>query len=93
MTFTFLDFLEIDCNKYHIIPKEFMPTKIYDISFEGWQFMVIVDNIEFHNSLHFVKKTIDSFVEIYKDTHAFSQPIFTIKANGTICLKMGTREI
>lgn len=54
MTFTFLDFLEIDCNKYHIIPKEFMPTKIYDISFEGWQFMVIVDNIEFHNSLSFM---------------------------------------
>lgn len=86
--------ISIDEEKYNIIPSSWMPTKFYNITFEGWKGFSLDANCSVLTEMVTMASiTIKGFIELYKDTHAFSQPGMYIKPDGTFGFKIMTMEI
>jgi len=81
-------------DEHKIIPLNWMPTNFYKITFEGWNcFTFDVDDETLSIIVEMASKTFHSFVNIYKKTHAFTEPEFCIKQDGTFYIDVGTMEI
>jgi hypothetical protein len=83
---------EIESN-HRVIPSDWQPTKMYSIMVEGWNAGSLNgDNSEWIRVLLFASKIFHSFVDLYKNTHAFTDPQLSYRADGTIFIKFGTME-
>ncbi len=83
-----------DClNKCKLIPLSVNPTNFYTITFEGWnKFKFEVDDEVFNKIIIMAYNTICSFIKLYEHTHAFTEPQFGFKPDGTCYIKIGTME-
>lgn len=83
----------LDESDYTIMCNTFCPTKFYTITFDGWKtpIMSLEDNT-FREITELASKSIVNVVKIYKETHAFTQPQFFFKPDGTFGVKIGTLE-
>lgn len=85
------DPLHLDEDEYCIIPMNWAATRYYTFTFEGWGHFTLDVNDETMNIIiRMARKTLNSFMEIYKETHVFTQPILAVKPNGTFSVKIGT---
>ncbi len=84
----------LDLSEIKMIPLNWCPTKHYTISISGFdKFTVQKNDIEFSKILIFASETVKSFINVYKDTHAFSEPVFGYNLNDRlISIKIGTME-
>ena len=90
---TLTDKFNLDEDDYKIIPINGCPTKFYSINFDGWgHFSSSSTDSGFIIAVNLAVKTIRSFIELYKETHAFTQPQFYYKPDGTFGVKIGTME-
>jgi|GEM_PF-5943136 hypothetical protein len=85
------DQINLDEEEYNIIPINWGATKYYNINLEGWPKLTVSHEDEIFNKiLPFAVNIIHSFINLYKETHAFSQPHFIWNMNGSFSIKIGT---
>ena len=81
-------------DKCKLIPINVMPTKFYTITFEGWKpHMICYDDAGLNESIIMACASMDKIIELYRETHAFTEPMLSIMPNGIITLKIGTMEL
>lgn len=77
-----------------MIPFQGCPTKYFEASFKGWKKVELsCTNSALNEALYVGSKTLEAVVSMYKETHAFSDPVFTWKPDGEFCLKVGLMEM
>jgi hypothetical protein len=88
------DQLRLNEDDHKIIPITMCVPEFYTITFEGWKnySLIIVDD-GFMKIMELAKSTVNSFIDLYKQTHAFTQPQFIMKMDGMPCIKIGIMEI
>ncbi len=85
-----VDQFNLNEEDYKIIPFTWCPTSFHTITFEGWKKNSFDFNDQvFSNIIELASKTLNLFIDFYKNTHAFSQPIFCLKPDGTFYIKIG----
>ncbi len=81
-------------DKCTIIPVNICETRSYTFSFEGWKIKFLsIEDSELNDAIIMASASIDKLIEIYGNTHAFTQPILSISPNGIMTVKIGTMEI
>jgi hypothetical protein len=72
-----------------------MPTKFYTINFDGWSpFTFVCEDKSLNEMLQVANKTLEGFMNLYKDSHAFTEAQFMFyPEKGTCGIKIGTLEI
>jgi hypothetical protein len=86
------EWIQIEETDYRIIPRCWVPTKFHTITFHGWQFVISAQDQSCIDLFELASSTVTSFVRIYKNTHAFTEPQLSIKPDGEITIKIGTME-
>jgi len=90
---TLLNEFNLDPDDYKIIPLHICPTKFYSIAFQGWDKVSIDSNGSgLTTMVNLAAYTLKGFIKLYKETHAFTQPEFYYKPDGTFGVKIGTME-
>lgn len=95
MIFDFIPYNKI----YKKIPENYPVTNQYSMTFEGWKdyFIISQEGVESPDDFTLLKKiacqTLNSFIDLYKETHVLSEPIFVIKPAGTLIIRIGTIEM
>jgi hypothetical protein len=90
---TLNDEFNLDENDYKIIPINRCPTKFYSITFQGWDKVSIDSNDSgLITMVKLATDTLKCLIKLYKKTHAFTQPKFYYKPDGTFGVKIGTME-
>lgn len=83
---------EID-QDYEIIPNHICPSKFYSIEFSGWSTLpIFVTDLMLTDVSVLAAKSVQNFIEMYKDTHAFTLPEINLKPNGVVEVKIATLE-
>jgi hypothetical protein len=90
-----MNLIDLDEDKYKIIPHNWMATHHYSIKFEGWNgFSIDANDPTLLIIIKLARNTLNSFVKIYKETHAFTHPELCFRPDiKTFILKIGTMEI
>lgn len=89
----FENLLNLSCEDYFIIPPHLQPTQFYTFTFEGWRFTLDYTDSSMNNLMDLCGSTVNSFIQMYKNTHALTQPQLGIKADGTVYIKIATMEL
>lgn len=79
---------------YIQIPYNFCPTKFYSITFEGWKSSTITyEDPTFNEMSSLGWETAKNIITKYLDTHAFTEPQFFWKPDGSFGIKIGLMEL
>lgn len=80
---------------YKIIPDNFCASNNFEMTFKGWTPCTIDINDPFFSNLSkFASMIVDNFIELHKDTHAFTHPQFHYRPDSNVFgIKIGTLEI
>ena len=77
-----------------MIPIHGCPTKYFEENFKYWKkFEFYCDNAALNEAIYVASKTLEAVISMYKETHAFSDPVFTWKPDGEFGLKVGLMEM
>lgn len=89
----FENLLRLNEDDYFIIPHHWQPTQFYTFTFEGWRFTLDYTDTSMNSLMDLCSSTVNSFIHMYKNTHALTQPQLGIKADGTVYIKIATMEL
>lgn len=90
----FVDLLNIEPDKITIMPFNFCPSKIYEVCFTGWKGICLSESCAtFSEVVYISSQAVKAILKTYKDTHAFTEPMFCLHVDGTVKIKIGTLEI
>lgn len=77
---------------YQTIPLHWCPTEFYSITFEGWKCTLSATDESFNLMIKLASQTLEAFINLYKNTHAFTQPELYFTPEGKLGIKIGTME-
>lgn len=79
-----------------ILPHSACPSRFFEVTFMGWGPCIIMhaDNREWREIVTLVRETLNNIISIYKDEHAFSEPVMGYKPHENMFyLKIGIIEL
>lgn len=83
-----------DLDGINIIPINWGVTRYFTITFEGWDKIIFdINNAVFNELNDMASKTFKTFVSLYIDMYAFTEPELIWLPNGKFQLRIGTLEI
>ncbi len=86
------EFLKI--NDYKIIPMHWGVRRFHSISFDGWERLTFdINDRSFTECCNVAAALLKAFVELFKDTHAFTDPELIFKFDGVVSIKIGMMDI
>ena len=86
--------LGINMKDAKLIPFNCCPTKYYTISFEGWtKVELVVQDETFNQVLNIASQSLKSLIDMYKETHAFTEPQFIYDPKGVFKVRIATMEL
>lgn len=89
---TLLDFFETQ--DYKIIPIYWGVTKFHTISLGGWKKITIdANDTTFTEVCKVASAVMKTFIDLFKETHAFSEPQIIFKKDGILVIKFGMMDI
>ena len=81
-------------DKIKTIPMNWMPTKFFTFTLEGWsKFTVVVDDTNFIEMIDMANKVYRSFISIYQETHAFTDAQLSWTPDGLCKIKIAIMPI
>lgn len=88
------DFLHIFKKNYKTIPVHWGVSRFHTISLEGWEKPKIDCNDQpFTEACNVSSALFEAFIDIFKETHAFTEPEFILKSNGVLSIKIGMMDL
>jgi len=78
---------------YEILPFDKFPEKLFTITFDGFSpYAIDCNDLQFENMCKLASESAKSFINLFKETHAITEPEIAFQPNGIAIVKIGIRK-